>query len=218
MNLDKFYADKDLNYYSHSRPELMKFVPDDIRLALDVGCSGGNFGKLLKDTRKCQVHGIEPDSSSVEEAKNKIDSVYHGIFDKKFIEKVPQKFDCIFFNDVLEHLSDPEDALRLASVILRPRGYIVASIPNIRWYPVILGLLRYKDFKYTDAGVMDKTHLKFFTEKSMIRLFETSGYKVEVIEGINREKYTFLELANALTFNYFNDMRYPQFGIRAQLM
>lgn len=215
MSGNSLYKDKDKSYFDHSRKELLKYVPEKIKKVLDVGCASGNFGKMLKEFYHCEVWGVEPDTLSAGIAGTKIDHVINSFFGPDI--KIPSvnKFDCIFFNDVLEHLPHPEEALKLASNYLETNGCIVASIPNIRYYPVILSLLRYKDFKYSDAGVMDKTHLRFFTKKSIIRLFEDCNFKVETIEGINKHTYKYLEIANLLSFNNLEDMRYPQFAVVA---
>lgn len=212
------YKDKELSYYQHSRPELLPFVPVGIDSALDIGCGDGSFGQLLKQTRQCEVWGIEPNYDATVEASAKIDRIIHGMFVKDMPELSNKKFDAIFFNDVLEHLIAPEDALDICKAHLSPNGHIIASIPNIRWYPVILSLLRYKDFKYELAGVMDKTHLRFFTERSMKRLFEAQGYTVVASQGINEHtNFTFFNLINRLLLNTQDDMKYPQFVIVATL-
>ena len=100
--------------------------------------------------------------------------------------------------------------------LLSTNGRIIASIPNIRWYPVVLSLLRYKDFKYELSGVMDKTHLQYFTVKSMRRLFEDAGYRVLTAEGSNKdENFTFFNILNFLLFNTQSDMKFQQFAIVA---
>ncbi|MET0572220.1 MAG: class I SAM-dependent methyltransferase, partial [Pedobacter agri] len=203
------YDKKDLSYYSHTRPELLKFIPKTVKSVLDVGCAGGNFGQMLKELYNCEVWGIEPDEKSARIAEAKLDRTFHRMFDKSIGVLIEKKFDCIFFNDVLEHLAQPEEALTLASQFLSPGGYIIASIPNLRFYPAILSLIRHKDFQYLDAGVMDKTHLRFFTKKSMVRLFEESGYKIEIIEGINRHRFTYLETLNFFLLNSLDDMHFP---------
>ena len=116
----------------------------------------------------------------------------------------------------MEHLADPAVALTACKDLLTANGVIIASIPNIRWYPVILSLLRYKDFKYQEAGVMDMTHLRFFTRKSMIRLFEESGYRINKIEGINPDtSFKVFNFLNFILFNSQGDMKYPQFIVVA---
>lgn len=211
------YRDKDLSYYQHTRTELLPYLPEKLDTILDIGCGTGNFGSLLKEIYNCQTWGIEPDATSAAEAKKKLDRVINSPFDETVNISINQTFDCIFFNDVLEHLAAPEEALALAGSFLKEDGCVIASIPNIRWYPVILSLLRYKDFKYENAGVMDKTHLRFFTQKSMVRMFNDAGYKVLKIEGINKStNFTFFNIFNALLFNTQEDMKYPQFVVVAQ--
>jgi len=210
------YNKKDILYYNHTRHELVKFIPKNIKKVLDVGCASGNFGAMLKDLFRCEVWGIEPHKNSAEIAQHQLDHVINDVFDKNTLDLSNQKFDCIFFNDVLEHLAQPENALDLALTLLAEEGHVVASIPNIRFYPAMLSLIRYKDFKYLEAGVMDKTHLRFFTRKSMIRLFEENGFFVETVEGINRHYFKYFELLNLMTFNWLSDMRYPQYVIVAK--
>lgn len=213
MDYNKLYEDKDKRYYAHSRRELLPFVPGNVNSALDVGCGNGAFGALLKTTFPgMEVWGLEPDAASAAEAKDKLDLVIQGLFIATLPEFTGKKFDLIFFNDVLEHLADPEAAITMCRSLLNKGGHIVASMPNMRWYPVVLALLRYKDFKYTNAGVMDKTHLRFFTRKSMIRLFEDCGCRVDRMEGINKSTdFRFFNLLNFLLLGTQEDMKYPQF-------
>ncbi|MEO8884776.1 MAG: class I SAM-dependent methyltransferase [Mucilaginibacter sp.] len=212
----EIYKDKDPSYYKHTRNELLPFLPQNLDTILDIGCGTGNFGLMLKELYNCKAWGIEPDNTSALEAKGKLDGVINADFDKNIQIPNNQKFDCIFFNDVLEHLADPEGALLLAGTLLKKDGQIIASIPNIRWYPVMLSLLRYKDFRYQNSGVMDKTHMRFFTAKSMVRLFEDAGYKVLKIQGINKDTgFIFFNILNFLLFNTQEDMKYPQFALVA---
>jgi len=216
--LTDIYHDKNASYYHHSRPELIPFIPTSIKTALDVGCGSGNFGETLKQVFDCEVWGIEPNEIEAFDAGKKIDKAINNIFSVDLPELAGKKFDVIFFNDVLEHLIDPTEALVSCKNLLNENGHVIASIPNIRWYPAILSLLRYKDFKYQLAGVMDKTHLRFFTAKSMRRMFEDAGYTVTTIEGINKDKdFRFFNVLNFLLFNSQWDMKFPQFAIVAKL-
>lgn len=209
------YEDKMPWYYSHSRPEMLALVNAGIKTALDVGCGSGNFGASLKQKFGCEVWGIEPDEASVTEAGKKLDRVIPGVFSLDLPGLEDKKFDVIFFNDVLEHLADPSEVLVSCKKLLGDGGRIIASIPNVRYYPVVLSLLRYKDFKYQNEGVMDKTHLRFFTMKSMKRLFEDAGYEVIRQEGINPGHFKYLNIMNFWLFNSQWDMKYPQFAIIA---
>jgi len=217
MDYDKLYEHKADTYFLHTRNELLPFIPEGIKTVLDVGCGNGAFGALLKRTYNCVVWGIEPNKQAAEQAGEQLDKAINGLFSAETAELKGQKFDAIFFNDVLEHLPDPEEALTACQDFLNNDGYIIASIPNIRWYPVVLALLRYKDFKYEPAGVMDKTHLRFFTLKSMIRMFENSGYKVVKNAGINKDNdFHYFNILNWLLFKSQEDMKYPQFVIVAK--
>jgi 2-polyprenyl-3-methyl-5-hydroxy-6-metoxy-1,4-benzoquinol methylase len=210
---NKLYTGKDEDYYSYSRPELLKFIPSDIKSVLDIGCGEGSFGELLKSKGNYTVWGIEYDSKAAVKAENKLDKVINADFDSSVSSLAGQKFDLICFNDVLEHLVNPVETLIKCKELLTGTGYILASIPNIRWYPVVLSLLRYKDFKYQEAGVMDKSHLRFFTKKSIIRLFEETGYEILEIEGINKSKFKYFDIINALLLKSQSDMSYPQFAV-----
>src|ERR1019366_10679707 len=97
------------------------------RRVLDVGCGAGAFGGALKKKFGCEIWGVEPDLKSCGKAATRLDRAVHGRFDDK-LGLPPGYFDCIFFNDVLEHMVDPAAALRLAQKFLAPDGKIVASI------------------------------------------------------------------------------------------
>ena len=100
-----------------------------------------------------------------------------------------QAFDAIFFNDVLEHMVDPAAALLATRRLLSPTGYVIASIPNVRHLSVWWPLIRYGDWPYADSGLLDRTHLKFFTRKTIVLLFQQTGWTTESITGINRTRW-----------------------------
>jgi len=215
MRYKDLYNSKDKNYYSNSRNEILPYVPSNIKTVLDIGCAAGSFGKLLKEKYGCIVYGVEPNKEAAKEAAKKIDFVINDVFDGS-LDLEDELFDCIFFNDVLEHLIDPLAALNFAKRKLIKNGRIVASIPNLRHFNVIWDLIVKKDFEYVNAGILDNTHLRFFTMKSIERLFENSGLEIEKIEGINSEYGRKYKLLNFLLFNHLQDMRYIQFVVVAK--
>lgn len=95
------------------------------------------------------------------------------------------RFDVLIFNDVLEHMTDPWSTLRDSHQLLAEAGKVVVSLPNVRYWPVVMRLLVRGEFEYTDIGVLDRTHLRFFTRTSMIELMESSGFRVEQVSPIN---------------------------------
>ena len=171
-------------YGDSARIEIDKFLPAAAQRVLDVGCWQGGFGAALKRKRPgCVVWGIESNRESASVAATRLDHVING----RFPEEMPvgEHFDLVVFLDVLEHLDDPWNALRYASSLLRPRGVVVASIPNIRHVSVTFPLLARGRWEYQDEGLLDRTHVRFFTRRSMETLFKSSGYEIERIEAIN---------------------------------
>lgn len=218
MDYEKLYQGKNDSYYQNSRPEILPFIPLGIQTALDIGCGNGAFGELFKTQRSCTVWGIEPNKTAAQEANGKIDNVINALFSRDMPELANKRFDVIFFNDVLEHLVNPAEVLEDCKNFLSPNGYIIASIPNIRYYRAMISLIKHKDFKYEEFGVMDKTHLRFFTKKSMLRLFESNGFKIIKSEGINTPPApAFLKFFNFITFGTQEDVKYPQYLIVAAI-
>jgi 2-polyprenyl-3-methyl-5-hydroxy-6-metoxy-1,4-benzoquinol methylase len=115
---------------------------------------------------------------------------YEGVFAGAYPDAVPSgmTFECVVFNDVLEHMENPWRALELAHGFLAPGGVIVASIPNIRNIRTLFDLVVRGRWEYSDTGVLDRTHLRFFTRREMIALFESQGYVIERIDPINIPK------------------------------
>ena len=221
------YESKPANYFEQSRSEMLRFVPAVSRRVLDVGCGKGNFGEALKHSRQIEVWGLEPVTAAVAEAATKLDHVIEGIFSPD-ADLPPASFDAIIFNDVLEHLLDPAAALRLAHTLLKPGGVVVASIPNIRHFQTQWEIVVRGEWRYRDSGTLDRTHLRFFTRKSIPVLFETCGFAVEQIEGINSywwiegtgepSRWIFFKIINALTFNAIEDMKHLQFAAVARAL
>ncbi len=214
---------KDDRYFSFSRPEMATLVPLNAKRILDVGCGGGNFGASLKRRQSCIVDGVEIVTEKAAEARRCIDSVYEGAFEStlplsKYI------YDCVVFNDVLEHMIHPNNALVYAQSLLSPTGCVVASIPNIRHFPTVWKLAVRGQWNYVGAGTLDNTHLRFFTRSSITSLFMEAGYTIKSIVGINRycvnhpdehKLWRYFKLLRLLSPSRFNDMCYLQFAIVA---
>ena len=177
---------------------------------LDVGCSRGLFGKSLLAARpELRITGIEVDANAAESAATHYASVIRG----SFPDDVPSgtTYDCLVFNDVLEHMVDPWTALRGSTSHLADGGVAVASIPNVRYVAVVLRLLLQGRFDYVDFGILDRSHLRFFTRSSIDALVSTTGFVVETIEPINASQRWWAFIA----IGPFKDMRYLQFSVVA---
>lgn len=145
------------------------------RRVLDVGCDNGSFGRALKE-RGCWVAGVEIDPTTAEEARQVLDQVEMADLEEADLTEVfgPASFDVVVFGDVLEHLRDPLPVLRRSIPLLRAGGYVVASIPNVAHGSVRLSLLK-GEFEYSDVGLLDATHLRFFTKDTLEELFADAG-------------------------------------------
>jgi SAM-dependent methyltransferase len=210
------YAAKSDEYYDQSRPEMLQFIPEHCNAVLEVGCSSGAFGARLKEQRpNCEVWGVEPDVRSAQIAAGRIDHVINGILSPDLPDLKDKRFDAICFFDVLEHLVNPERALIDCKNYLAEGGVIVASIPNILQFYQIGEILYRQDWRYREAGILDSTHLRFFTKKSIERMFQTTGFKRIKITGINPQAGLKFQIANTMLLGRISDWKYVQFAIQA---
>ena len=207
------------DYYSNSRHEMVGFLPPSYSRVLEVGCGEGAFATLLK--QPCEIWGVEMEPMAAARAATRMTKVLVGPYDHVQAGIPIRYFDLIVCNDVIEHLPDPDAFLRSVRSRLVPGGQIVASLPNVRHWEVLWQLLVGRDWKYGVEGILDRTHLRFFTAKSMRRLFEEAGFVVECQRGINGTFNPFrrqvLRLAGLLTLGQLSDLQFRQFGIRARL-
>lgn len=207
------YEDKSATYFKYGRREMLPFVPASAQRILEIGCGEGEFAGNLKAERPVHITGIEPFSEAARVADGRMDRVLSVTVDEGLVALQAKKFDCIVCNDVLEHLVDPWDTLRRLRPLIARGGTLVASLPNMRYMPVLKQLVLHGDWQYTESGVMDRTHLRFFTQKSMRALFEESGYGVAQMQGINAIQFPWkFGLLNSLTFGALTDAQFQQYA------
>ncbi|HQE83660.1 MAG TPA: glycosyltransferase [Candidatus Hydrogenedentes bacterium] len=164
-------------YYCSPRAELAVHVPRSAKRILDIGCGAGAFGRSLKERGAGEVIGIEIEERACAIAREALDGVLCGDIERMELPFEPEHFDCVTFGDVLEHLADPAKVLRRIAPFLAPGGLAIASIPNARFCQVVQMLAEGR-WKYEDAGILDRTHLRFFTAVEMQHLFQEAGYDV----------------------------------------
>lgn len=191
---------------------------------LEVGCGYGNFRNNLPDD--CEYWGIEPVLSIALHANKILSKVLIGTFQDTFAELPDHYFDCVVCNDVIEHMDDVDVFLQAIKAKIKHDGVIVGSIPNVRYIDNLFNLLVRKDWKYVDSGILDKTHLRFFTEKSSQRTFIANGYLIDEFYGINPVAIKkndaikrMIQSAGAIIVAWFigTDTKYTQFGFRIKL-
>jgi len=183
---------KDTKYDDFNR-RIPRLVAEGSKV-LDVGCATGKLLEYLRDSKRCQVFGVEVDRDMAEEANERCGNVTCvNIEDCGNLPFEKGSFDIIIFADVLEHLKRPDIVLRRAIPYLKDNGYFLFSMPNVAFLTVRLGLL-FGKFVYTEYGVLDKTHLRFFTLKTTRELIEETGLKITHLEGYNQVRLRYFIL------------------------
>lgn len=196
-----------------ARDVFLSLIPEGTKRVLDVGCAKGDLGAKLKQ-RQIEVIGIEKDKDLLAEAKDKLDQAYLIDAEKCDLPYPKGYFDCILYADVLEHLLDPLATLKNQNNYLKNGGYVVASIPNVRYYKVIIRLLFGGTWDYVDAGILYKGHLRFFTLLNIKELFAKAGLEITDIRR-NITAAAGFKFLNALCFNRLKDLLTYQFYIVA---
>jgi 2-polyprenyl-3-methyl-5-hydroxy-6-metoxy-1,4-benzoquinol methylase len=155
------------------------------RRGLDVGCANGYIAEYLRAAgRGCFVVGIERDDAAVAEATRHCDRLVVGDVEDEVVWKaVGDQFDVVIFGDILEHLRDPLSVLHRARERLTPGGMVLVSLPNIAHARVRWDLLRGR-FDYADWGILDRTHLRFFTLRTGRELLEAAALRIEGLEAV----------------------------------
>lgn len=183
-----------MNYFHHVRREIEPLLPSDCSSILDVGAGAGGTLRWLKTIYPdARTTGVEINPAMEIDLASSADVAIIGSVD----ESIPQlkTYDLILFLDVLEHLVDPHETLRRFEKLLNPGGHIVVSVPNIAHIEVSLPLLLARRFEYADAGILDRTHLKFFVEKSAIGLLNQANFIVEagLLSGLQSRRWKWLD-------------------------
>jgi 2-polyprenyl-3-methyl-5-hydroxy-6-metoxy-1,4-benzoquinol methylase len=172
--------------HEHHNPDLLRFIPADARQVIEIGCSSGALARELKKLApSCNYLGVEVDPAYVALAQRHCDSTL--VLD---IEQAGDDFwqanaqrDCWIFGDVLEHLKDPWTVLRKIRAVIPAHGIVVACVPNVQHWSV-QARLAIGSFDYQAEGLMDKTHLRWFTRATLIKMFDETGFRVT--EGMPR--------------------------------
>jgi len=204
-------------YFTYMRPEMVPFLPDEYSKVLEIGCNVGNFRQYV--SKPCEYWGVEPFKDSADIAKSRMDKVLVGFYDQVENDIPDNYFDLVIANDVIEHMERPWDFFQAIKRKMTKNASLVLSIPNVRYCENLKELLYDRDWKYKDCGVLDITHLRFFTAKSIINLLNENGFGIEKMQGINpmkvRIRYLLLYWLSKIIFG--KDMEFKQFGVRAKI-
>ena len=184
MDDSKYFKGVDLADENNAYTKQINMVGENKRV-VDFGCYTGGVAAVLAE-RGCTVTGIEIDAEAAEEARKVCDKVIVADLDTLDLAAAlgDEKYDVGLFGDVIEHLKDPRSALVGMRQALAPGGYVVLSVPNVAHASVRLALLR-GQFDYEDTGILDATHLRFYTRESIADLLESCGYLVDVMDWVD---------------------------------
>lgn len=210
MSKEDMYRDKGYTYYSGIRWDIIDLVPEGNNRILEVGCGTGSTLIKLKEIHKAQeIYGFELNEKMVQDHIKDINKVIIGDVEQIDPPFQDEFFDFIIFGDVLEHLIEPEKILKKYMKFLKSDGTIIASIPNIKNYTILFDLVIRDKFEYKDAGILDRSHLRFFTKKEIIKMFNGCG--MDIIEM--RTNFSFpMNIINKKLNNFINKHSFPGYS------
>jgi 2-polyprenyl-3-methyl-5-hydroxy-6-metoxy-1,4-benzoquinol methylase len=159
--------------------KLLTAVGSGVRV-LDVGCSSGYLSAPLS-ARGCTVVGIELDAAAAHEAEASCERVLVGDVERMELPLDHGSFDVVLLGDVVEHLRDPGAALARLRPFLKPGGRLVLTTPNVANWALRLSLLAGR-WRYTERGILDRTHTHFFTRNTLAETLRAAGYTVERLD------------------------------------
>jgi SAM-dependent methyltransferase len=184
-SIGAIYRDKPESYFANARHDIARMLQTGPEASiLELGCgAGGTGGAVLQAGKAGRYVGIELSPTAAAAASRRLTDVLIGDVQELDLTALEGSFDALVISEVLEHLTDPWTTLSRLRQCLRPGGYVYASSPNVAHWKVIRGLLRGR-FQYEEKGVMDQTHLRWFTPASYEGLFRTSGFDVLEVRPI----------------------------------
>jgi len=213
------YEGKELEYFSHARKEIEPLLPVQGSRVLEIGCGSGATLHWLR-VEKGYVHaaGCEISSNAAACARASVDEIVVG--DAEFLTDEQLRrlgtFDLILCLDVLEHMRDPWSFLSRIRPRLDRRGMLIASIPNARNVDLIGPLLLRGKWHYRAEGILDKTHLRFFTRSTALELIRECGLKVDRVLDVTPAAGSKRAIFDRATFGIFRDFLAVQFLISAR--
>ena len=204
--MDNDYQSKTTGYFSHTRTDIEPAIPPFSESVLEIGCGTGATLAWLKTSGRCKsTTGIELVAEQADSAAKVVDTVIQGSIESVDLTSWTERFDLILCLDVLEHLNDPWELIEKLSGLLRPGGRLVASIPNIRHIRVLVPLLFKGEWTYSECGILDKTHLRFFTKKSAIQLVTCSGLVMVSVKELGLQGKSISSMLNILSMGMFRE-------------
>jgi len=172
------FLQKDADYYTRFKWWMLPLIKDGPNVIMDLGCASGRMGeKLLEAGKAKEVIGVEIFSLAAVEAAKTYMKVHIGDIEELELD-YESCFDYVICGDILEHLKDPYKVMEKSLKWLKPGGQILIDLPNVRNYRLLNDLVFHGKWEYVSAGILDKTHLRFFTQSSSRQMVEEAGFEV----------------------------------------
>ncbi len=214
-DLEISYEAKTEHYFAGVRDDMLDLIHEKSLNILEIGCGKGATGKSALERNIAEHYiGIELMKDAADEAKKWLSHVEVGDVEKMDLNKLGGPFDVIICSEVLEHLFDPWTIVEKLTQLLEKGGIIIASSPNIACKAVIMALLR-GNFEYTEFGIMDRTHLRWFAPKNYHKMFEDAGLQIEVYQPVREISWKAKFISN-ISFRRLDHLFWNQIMIKAK--
>lgn len=204
------YDDKTATYFGGVRRDFLDLLPHgEVENVLEIGCGAGDTGAAALAAGLCRSYcGIEIAPQAAALARTRLTELHEGDVERMDLPWPDHHFDAVLMSEVLEHLVDPWSVVKRVVAKLRPGALVLASSPNVAQFAVVRGLIADR-WELTEAGVMDRTHLRWFTEASYKRMFVDAGIRIERTYAM-APPGPFGTIFNAVTFNRFRHLTVRQ--------
>ena len=191
-------------YYNQEKPFLFHLIPDGPNVIMDCGCAAGRLGKKLLDLNKAsEVIGVEIFEPAAREAMKVYSRVHIGDIEHMDLN-YKEYFDIVICGDILEHLKEPRKLVQQVHHMLKCNGLLICCVPNIRYWRIWRDVIVKGDFRYTAEGILDQTHLRFFTSRSLKRMLTEASFAVDYC-GMKLAVGPKQQAFNFLTFGRFQE-------------
>jgi len=188
--MENLYNEKNDNYYSLPRQDILSLINDKHKKILEIGCAFGELGKSIKrHFPEVIIDGIELNPDSRDFLLDNYNNVTIGNIEDLDISKIDNGYDLIIFADVLEHLYDPWQILNLLREKLSENGNVIVSVPNLQSSGILFNLIIRGRFKYAESGLMDRTHIRWFTRHEINKALDDAGFQV-LLTNVNYNVYS----------------------------
>lgn len=213
--MQESYLEKEKEYFSNVRRDIISFIGADKDLTiLEIGAgTGATLLELKNNGIAKNISGF--DIVDVNQNKEKFDSFIIGNIEKDNLQFEENYFDCIILADVLEHLVDPHKTIQKLFPHLKKGGHFYISLPNVRNHEVFYKIFVKGSFEYTNEGIFDRTHIRFFCKRDMINLIDLfPELKLQKIESNLKHISSMKSTLNKITFGLFEPFLSTQYFLK----